>query len=178
MYRSFLHAFGYATLLCLLCGLMLGCDKSESPEASARAKVSMGETAPDFTLKTMQGEEVTLSELRGKVVLVNFWATWCPPCRQEMPSMEKLYQHLKGQYFEMLAINVEENGPEAVAAFLEDKSHSFPILFDPQAQVQRLYNVSRYPETFVVDRNGIVVEHVRGAIDWMQPDVVEYLGNL
>jgi len=178
MYRSFLHAIGYVALLCLLCGLMLGCDKSESPDASARAKVSMGETAPDFTLKTMQGKEVTLSELRGKVVLVNFWATWCPPCRQEMPSMEKLYQHLKGRDFEMLAINVEENGPATVEKFLEEKSHGFPILFDTDAQAQRRYDVSKYPETFVVDRNGVVVEHVVGAIDWMQPSVVEYLENL
>lgn len=178
MYRNILYKFSCVALVCLLCGLMLGCDKGDSPDGSARAKVSKGEAAPDFTLKNMQGEEVTLSDLRGKVVLVNFWATWCPPCRQEMPSMEELYQHLKSQDFEMLAINVEENGPEAVDKFLKDKSHSFPILFDPQSQVQRLYNVTKYPETFVVDRNGIVVEHVMGAIDWMQPDVVEYLKNL
>jgi peroxiredoxin len=178
MYRQFLHKFGCVVLVCTLCSMMLACDKGESPDASARAKVSIGEAAPDFTLKNIQGEDVTLSDLRGQVVLVNFWATWCPPCRQEMPSMEKLYQHLQDQEFEMLAINVEENGPEAVASFLKDQSHSFPILFDTQAKAQRLYNVSKYPETFVVDRNGIVVEHVVGAIDWMQPNVVEYLENL
>ena len=178
MYHNFVHRLGCIALVFLLSGLIFGCDKGESPGASADAKVSMGETAPDFTLENMQGENVTLSDLRGQVVLVNFWATWCPPCRQEMPSMEKLYQHFQGQEFEMLAINVEENGPEAVSSFLKDKSHSFPILFDPQGQAQRLYNVSKYPETFVVNKDGIVVEHVMGAIDWMQPSVVEYLENL
>lgn len=178
MYRSFLHKLGCVALVCILSGMMLACDKGDSPDASARPGVKVGEAAPDFTLKNMQGENVTLSDLRGKVVLVNFWASWCPPCRQEMPSMEELYQHLQDREFEMLAINVEENGPDAVAKFLEDKSHSFPILFDPQTQAQRRYNVSRFPETFVVDRNGIVVEHVVGAIDWMQPNVVEYLENL
>lgn len=178
MYRYFLHKLGFVVLICILSGMMLACDKKETPDASAPSRVSKGEAAPDFTLKNRQGEDVTLSDLRGQVVLVNFWATWCPPCRQEMPSMEKLYQHLKGEDFEMLAINVEENGPEAVASFLKDKSHSFPILFDPQAHAQRLYNVTKYPETFVVDRNGIVVEHIMGAIDWMQPNVVNYLENL
>ncbi|MDY0290770.1 MAG: TlpA disulfide reductase family protein [Desulfuromonadaceae bacterium] len=177
MYLRFLHKTAIVALVCLLCGLMLACDKGGSADGSA-GRVNMGTVAPNFTLENMQGEEVTLSDLQGKVVLVNFWATWCPPCRQEMPSMESLYRHLKDQGFEMLAINVEKNGPEAVSSFLSDKSHSFPILFDPQAQVQRLYNVSKYPETFVVDRNGIVVEHVVGAIDWMQPSVVEYLENL
>ncbi|MCA1796382.1 MAG: TlpA family protein disulfide reductase [Geobacteraceae bacterium] len=178
MLRWFMCKSVYIALVCIVCGVMLACDKGESPDASEQAGVVMGETAPDFTLENMQGEEVTLSDLRGKVVLLNFWATWCPPCREEIPSMEKLYQHFEGQAFEMLAINVEENGPEVVGKFFEDKSHSFPILFDPQARAQRLYNVSKYPETFVVDRNGIVVEHVMGAIDWMQPSVVEYLENL
>jgi peroxiredoxin len=163
--------------------MLPACDKSEprgtaAPDNAERNGVTMGETAPDFTLNNMHGDEVSLSDLRGKVVLVNFWATWCPPCRQEMPSMEELYQHFSGQDFEMLAINVEANGPEAVTTFLENKSHSFPILFDPQAEAQRLYNVSKYPETFVVDRNGNVVEHVVGAIDWMQPSVVDYLESL
>lgn len=178
MYRTFLHKFACAAMVCIFCGMMLACDKGKSPDTSVPAKVSVGGVAPDFTLKNMQDEEVTLSDLRGQVVLVNFWATWCPPCRQEMPSMEKLYEYLEGQEFEMLAINVEENGPEAVARFLEERSHSFPILFDPQAQAQRLYNVTKYPESFVVDKNGIVVEHVVGAIDWMQPNVVEYMQKL
>ena len=93
--------------------------------------------------------------------------------------MEELYQHFEGKEFEMLAINVEgRNGPEAVADFLQDKTHSFPILFDEDAQVQRQYKVFKYPETFVVNRDGTVVEHVVGAIDWMQPSVVKYLENL
>lgn len=173
MYKAVLF-----TLICMVCGFMFACDKSESPEAEGQTGVVIGESAPDFTLKDMRGEEVTLSALKGKVVLVNFWATWCPPCRQEMPSMEKLYHHFEGQGFEMLAINVEENGPEAVEKFLQDKSHSFPILFDPDARAQLLYGVSKYPETFVVNRDGVVVEHVVGAIDWMQPNVVKYLENL
>lgn len=178
MRHRFRYNSGCILLVIMAVGLLCACDQGGSGQEAKSAKVAVGETAPDFTLQNMQGEKVTLSDLRGQVVLVNFWATWCPPCRQEMPSMEELYQHFEGKEFEMLAINVEEDGPDAVAEFLDDKTHSFPILFDEDAQVRRQYKVSKYPETFVVDRDGTVVEHIVGAIDWMQPSVVKYLENL
>jgi peroxiredoxin len=179
MWHRFRYNFTCVSLVFMAVVLLCACEQRGDGQGAKSTKVAVGETAPDFTLQNMQGETVTLSDLRGQVVLVNFWATWCPPCRQEMPSMEELYQHFEGKEFEMLAINVEgRNGPEAVADFLKDKTHSFPILFDEDAQVQRQYKVFKYPETFVVNRDGTVVEHVVGAIDWMQPSVVKYLENL
>ncbi len=180
MFSSFFKTFWSVFVLFLVFGGVVACDRGDNfqPQTQAQTTAAPQKAAPDFTLIDIQGKKVTLSDLRGQVVLVNFWATWCPPCRQEMPSMEELYQQLKPHGVELLAINIEENGPKVVAEFLASRSHSFPILFDPQAQVQRLYRVSRFPETFIVDRNGNIVEHVVGAIDWMQPSVVNYIRSL
>lgn len=178
MFNSIFKAFGRIVVLCLVFGSVAACDRADTPQPKSHDTLTPGKVAPDFTLPDMEGKEITLSALRGQVVLVNFWATWCPPCRQEMPSMEELYQQLKPHGVELLAINIEANGPKVVADFLTDRSHSFPILFDQKAQVQHLYHVSRFPETFIVDRNGNIAEHVVGAIDWMQPDVVNYLRSL
>ncbi|MDY0211453.1 MAG: TlpA disulfide reductase family protein [Desulfuromonadaceae bacterium] len=180
MFNSVSKVFGIFFVLCLVVGSVTACDRADTTlsQAQVREADAPEKVAPDFTLTDMQGKEVTLSDLRGQVVLVNFWATWCPPCRQEMPSMEVLYQQLRTHGVELLAINIEENGPKAVTDFLANKSHSFPILFDQDARVQRLYHVSRFPETFIIDRNGNIVEHVVGAIDWMQPSVVDFLRSL
>ncbi len=145
------------------------------PGGAPGGKVVIGEQAPDFTLRDLAGKTVTLSALEGKVVLVNFWATWCPPCRTEMPSMERLYRAFKGQDFEMLAINVEEDGAKVLPNFLSEHPHSFPVLLDEKAEVQSSYGVFRYPETFVVGKNGVVVDKVIGARDWSSPKMIEYI---
>ena len=134
-----------------------------------------GLAAPDFTLENLQGEKVRLSDLRGKVVIVNFWATWCPPCRLEMPSMEALYQTFKEDDLVLLAVNVEQDGRESVDRFLQENPYSFPILFDEDAQVQNAYGVFQFPESFIIDRNGIVVKKVIGAIHWMGGDIYNLL---
>jgi thiol-disulfide isomerase/thioredoxin len=90
---------------------------------------------PTSHLSDMQGNQVTLSQFRGKVVLLNFWATWCPPCREEMPSMEQLHQRYKDQGLVMLAVNVEKDGYQAVSRFLEGKNYTFPILLNTAAEV-------------------------------------------
>ena len=109
--------------------------------------------APDFTLTNREGGTVTLSDLQGQVVLINFWATWCGPCRKEMPLLEALYQRYEPLGFTLLGVNVEEGGADA-EAFLKDTPVSFPVLFDPQNQVSKLYDVSAMPSTVLVDRNG------------------------
>lgn len=146
--------------------LLIGCDNSSSELSVAKGGL-VGKVAPDFTLTDMQGEKVTLSQFRGKVVILNFWATWCPPCREEMPSMERLYRDLESKGLVMLAVNVEENGKKAVSQFLQKRSYSFPILLDSDNVAQNTYGVFRFPESFIIDRNGIVVEKIIGGRDWL-----------
>lgn len=146
------------------------------PDSGPAGAVQAGVVAPDVTLEKLTGGTVNLSEYQGKVVILNFWATWCPPCRAEMPSMEKLYRLMEGEEdFEMLAVNIEKDGGEIVPKFLKRNPHSFPVLLDPQARAQEIYGVYRYPETFIIARNGTVVRKVLGAIDWAAPSMVEYL---
>ncbi|MBW6511053.1 MAG: TlpA family protein disulfide reductase [Desulfuromonadaceae bacterium] len=135
----------------------------------------IGAEAPDFSLLSMSGEKVALRDYRGKAVVLNFWATWCPPCRAEMPSMEELSTLLVAEDFVMLAVNVERDGRNKVAAFLRDRPHSFPILLDEDGRVQRSYGVYRYPETFIIRRDGIIADKVIGAIDWSDAKIVEFL---
>lgn len=149
--------------------LLTGCDNS-TPEQTVQ-KVSsgnlVGSSAPDFTLTDMQGQQVSLSQFRGKVVILNFWATWCPPCREEMPSMEKLYQRHQDQGLVMLAVNIEENGQSVVSQFLQKTPYSFPILLDSKNAAQHAYGVFRFPESFIIDRNGVIVEKIIGGRDWL-----------
>lgn len=147
------------------------------PEPKTTA-VAQGTLAPDFALKNLQGKTVDLASYRGQVVLVNFWATWCPPCRAEMPSMEKLQTLMAGEKFVMLAINVEEDGQDNVADFLKNNPHSFTILLDSEAEVQSRYGVYRFPETFVIGKDGVITDHIIGAIDWAAEDTVKYFKTL
>lgn len=111
--------------------------------------------APDFTLKSSAGENLKLSEFRGDVVMINFWASWCGPCRQEMPLLDELYNNYKPLGFTILGVNVEEDSGKA-KALLKDIPVSFPVLFDTQNTVSRLYNVVAMPSTVLVDRDGKV----------------------
>ncbi len=125
--------------------------------------------APDFTSQDMHGQAVGLSALRGRVVLINLWATWCPPCREEMPSMQRMYDRLKGPDFELLAVSEDEGGKDLVEPFVRDMKLTFPVLLDPEHEVGDRYGVWGYPETFVLDRSGRVVERVIGPRDWDAP---------
>lgn len=122
--------------------------------ASAPLRADIGEgQAPDFTLKSQSGANLKLSELRGEVVMINFWASWCGPCRQEMPKLEELYARYKPLGFTVLGVNIEED-PAKAKALLKDVSVSFPVLFDTQNEVSRLYQVAAMPSTVLVDRDG------------------------
>jgi peroxiredoxin len=125
-----------------------------------------GAEAPDFELpRLMEAPPVSLSGLRGQVVLLNFWATWCKPCEEEMPAMERLYRELGPRGFELVAISVdEESGP--VEAFRERLDITFPIALDPDQKSARLYQTMGFPESVLVDREGNIVERYVGPRDW------------
>lgn len=148
------------------------------PTSGVGQAVAVGDIAPDFQLEDTKGNKVSLSDLRGKVVMVNFWATWCPPCIEEMPSMEKLQEVMAGDDFVMLAINTEQNGRAVVPKFLEKTSYSFPILYDEKGLVQKLYGVYKFPESFIVGKDGNVVEKIIGPLDWSNPKIINYLKSL
>ena len=142
------------------------------------APVVAGEMAPDFTLEDTKGNKVTLSSLRGKVVMVNFWATWCPPCKEEMPSMEKLNKIMAGEDFVMLAINTEKNGRSVVPDFLKKNPHDFTVLYDETGTVQQEYGVYKFPESFIVRKDGTIDRKVLGAIDWASSQTIAYIKGL
>lgn len=150
-----------------------------SNQDSSEAPVAAGEMAADFKLPNLSGKQVTLSSLRGKVVFLNVWATWCGPCREEMPSMETLYESFKNRSdFVILAVSQDRRGRVAVQPFVERNHLHFDVLLDPDNVVGDAYNVSGVPETFIIDRTGRIVAHHMGAFDWSQTDVRQALNEL
>ena len=141
-------------------------------------QIQVGLPAPDFTFPDLNGQQVSLSEHRGKVVLVNIWATWCPPCRQEMPSMQKLYERFNGENFEILAVSIDATGREAVAPFVRTMNLTFPIMLDPKEVIRPLYGITGVPESFIIDKEGIVVEKIIGPIDWGTPKAFQFFQDL
>ena len=121
--------------------------------------------APDFSLPTLEGQTVTLSALRGRVVFLNFWATWCPSCREEMPSIERLYRALGDQGLVVLAVDVEES-PERVVKFVKDFRLGFPVLLDAGSHVFSSYGAPGLPTTILIDRKGRVIGGALGPREW------------
>ncbi len=116
-----------------------------------------GFAAPDFTLELLQGGEVTLSDLRGSVVIVNLWASWCPPCRAEMPSMQRLYEANQARGLEILAVNTTYQDSQASAQeFVRQHALTFPVPLDRSSDVARLYQLRALPTTFFIDRRGVI----------------------
>jgi peroxiredoxin len=120
---------------------------------------------PDFTLPTLDGGFITLSNFKGKVVLINFWTTWCPPCREEMPSLERLYRHFKHEDFTLLAVDIMEN-PKTVKRFARDYNLSFPILLDEKGEVSAKYAANAIPTTYFIDKQGKAVGKAIGPRKW------------
>lgn len=123
----------------------------------------VGGPAPEIMLQDLQGQEVKLSDLRGKVVLLNFWATWCKPCKEEMPAMQASYDNLRGQGLVVLAVNELED-TEKVIEHVRKHGHTFPVVMDHDNHVANRYGVLGLPASFIVDRQGIVREKIFGSL--------------
>jgi len=147
---------------------LVGGGAALSKVGSAVQRVEVGAKAPDVRLVNLaSGDSVSLREhYRGKVTLVNIWATWCVPCRIEMPSMEQLYQSLGPRGFAIAAVSIDETGPDEVRAFGRELQLSFDLLHDRSTRIQQLYQTTGVPESFLLNREGIIVKRVIGAHDW------------
>ncbi len=121
---------------------------------------------PDFVLKDLKGKEVSLKRFRGKIVLLNFWATWCPPCRKEIPSMIELYKRYKDRGLEIIGVNLDKLDKSGVEKFSLEYNINFPILLDPTGKVATLYGITALPATFILDQNGKIQERFAGGKDW------------
>ena len=171
-------------LLLLICSLLL----ASSPVMAESGPPGLGyqftplaplAAAPDFKLNDMDGESFSLHDYRGKVVLVNFWATWCPPCRKEMPALEALYKKLGGDSFAVLAVNQWED-PDHVFAYTGELNvfPTFPILFDPESAISEDYGVKGLPTSFLIDKKGRLVYRAVGGRDFDHPEVGRLIRKL
>jgi len=134
--------------------------------------------APAFTIENLRGGDVTLADYKGKLVLLNFWATWCAPCLKEMPSMEKLWQKYKEQGLVVVAVSVDEGYKKRIQTFLKLYDLSFPVLLDPESEVSDLYKVSGIPASFLIDRNGKIISRLVGEADWFSDDAIQLVEDL
>lgn len=141
--------------------------------------LTVGKVAPDFNLPDLNEKEIRLSDYRGKVVFLNFWATWCKPCREEMPSMEILYKNFEKDGLVILAVSIDRvTTKKDIPPFVKALNLSFPILIDSWGQTDKRYKLMGVPETYIIDQEGILREKVIGPRDWTMLDNLQVLTQL
>jgi len=131
----------------------------------------------DFSLKDLSGQEQNLSSYAGKLVFLNFWATWCGPCRAEIPSMEELYLELRNEGLVIVAVNSQE-AREQVAGFVENIGMSFPVLLDTDGRVGTAYSIRAIPTTYIIDPQGYILGRMVGTRDWHTPEIISLARDL
>lgn len=171
---------GRILFLCavLVFAMLAACDRT-TPGLSGKPSTAVEKKpAPDITITSLKGEKLTLSDLKGNVVLLNFWATWCPPCREEIPSMMKLNATMTGKPYRMVAVSLDEGGKPAVDDFFRTSGYELPAYTDPDGKAAAAYGVTGFPETFVIDKNGVIIKKIIGPLDWSAPETVSFLEDL
>ena len=138
-------------------------------------KSEVGFKAPAFTVRNLKGNRVQLADHKGKVVILNLWATWCGPCRMEMPGMENLYRRYRSEGLEILAVSLDKGSSDKVQVFTDEYRLSFPVLLDSDGQVERQYHAHTIPTTFVIDKKGMIVAEVDGAKNWESEETFKAL---
>ncbi|HUJ94352.1 MAG TPA: TlpA disulfide reductase family protein [Terriglobales bacterium] len=136
----------------------------------------IGNPAPNFTVQD-DDRKVSLNDLRGKIIVLNFWATWCPPCVDEMPSLVQMQQKMKSKGVEVLAVSVDAD-ENAYRRFLKDHNVDLLTVRDPDQKSNNLYGTFKFPETYIIDRNGVLRRKFIGPVDWSQPEIVDFLSKL
>jgi peroxiredoxin len=141
--------------------------------------LTVGKAAPDFQLPDLNDKEIRLSDYRGKVVFLNFWATWCKPCREEMPSMEVLYKNFEKDGLVILAVSIDRvTTKKEIPPFVKGLNLTFPVLVDSWGQTDKRYKLMGVPETYIIDREGTLREKVIGPRDWTRLDNLQILTQL
>jgi cytochrome c biogenesis protein CcmG/thiol:disulfide interchange protein DsbE len=158
-----------AVFLTLLTILLTGCYRGTRPPR-------IGTAAPDFTIQDAD-RTVALRDLHGKTVILNFWASWCGPCVEEMPSLLQLQQRFKDKGVTVVGVSIDVDR-DAYHKFLKDYKIDFVTVRDPDQKTSAVYGSFKWPETYIIDRNGIVRRKFIGAVDWGQPEIVDFLNKL
>lgn len=163
----------FVVFAAVLYGLIFGGDCGGPGSISGNRAQAAG-----FTLTDMEGRQVALDSYRGKVVFLNFWATWCAPCRREMPDIQSLHRKMDPNQFAVVTVSVDDGGREDVASFFRERQLDVPTLLDPKDEIARVYGVTGFPETFLIDKTGKVVERFIGPRDWLSPAYMDLYRRL
>jgi len=164
-----LRSAGAVALILIILLFLSGCYGGSRPSR-------VGSAAPDFTVHEAE-RTVTLSQFKGQVLVLNFWATWCPPCIEEMPSLVRMQQRMQSKAVTVLAVSVDVDESN-YRRFLKDHNVNLLTVRDPDQKTNRLYGTFKFPETYIIDRSGVVRRKFIGAVDWTEPDVIDFLGKL
>lgn len=161
-----------ALMLTLTLFLFSGC----GPDQAGKTRAVVGQPAPTFDLTDLYGKKWSLADLRGQVVFLNFWATWCQPCLQEMPSMAALNQRMAGKPFQMITVLYNDR-PEYAWNLVKKTGYTFPVLLDGDGTVSNRYGLTGVPETYIIDSQGVLVEKFIGPVDWNSAKALALLGK-
>lgn len=156
-------------LTLLVVALAAGCYHGSRPR-------HIGETAPDFSVQDSE-RKIELSQFRGRVLVLNFWATWCPPCNEELPSLMSMQERTRARGVVVLGISIDVDG-DAYHRFLKQHGVNFLTVRDPEEKISGMYGTHGWPETFIIDRQGVLRRKVVGPINWNSPEVMEFLSRL
>jgi DsbE subfamily thiol:disulfide oxidoreductase len=161
-------------LVAALLGVVFGTKKHETRPA----KALVGLDSPELSVGDPSGATVRLADLKGTVVFVNYWATWCPPCREEMPSIQNLYRRFRDEKgFRMVTILYRDDYQKAMA-YLKDNNYDFPVMLDIDGKSAAAYGVTGVPETYIIDRKGTLRQKMIGPFDWSSPEAVSFISDL